>query len=136
MPFDLVVEYERDRQVDLVFDDFSVVAPHLLFLDPGAADIADGPGCPGDPLCDRILETRRGRRAEFGHLCYRHVAPPVLRTTLVQRHACRHSSPCTPASCAAARPVSGPPGGSRSERVGALKRTTPGLRYSPLRSGR
>jgi hypothetical protein len=48
----LFVQHERDRQVHLILRNLSIFAPHLLFLDPCAADVPNRLAGPGDSLVD------------------------------------------------------------------------------------
>ena len=52
----LIVNHEGDHQIDLIFRDGPLRDPHLLLLDPGAANVAERLVRPRNTLDDRILE--------------------------------------------------------------------------------
>ena len=55
----LVVDDEGHHHVDLVIHNLSLFTPHVLFLDPGAANMPDGLRRPSQPLCNGVLEALR-----------------------------------------------------------------------------
>jgi hypothetical protein len=54
-----VVEDERRHEVDLILGDLAVFDVDPLLLDPGAADVAERLGRPGDALLDAVVEAPR-----------------------------------------------------------------------------
>src|SRR5512145_176805 len=63
-----LLQDERDEHVHLVTRDLALLDPDLLLLDPCAPDVAERLVGTRDALFDGILETDRGRGADFRDL--------------------------------------------------------------------
>jgi len=61
-----------DHHVDLILGNLAVVTAHVLFLDPGAADIVERLLGSGEALLDGVLEAFRRRGTDLRHLGDRH----------------------------------------------------------------
>jgi hypothetical protein len=65
-----VVEHKGHHHVDLILGDLAVVHTHVLLLDPGSADVADGLAGAREAEVNGVLEALGGRGTDFGDFGY------------------------------------------------------------------
>jgi hypothetical protein len=72
------VQDECDLQVHTVHHDLAILNHHLLFLDPGAFDVVNGLGSPGDATLNGILKTFGRLATDLDNLRDGHKTPSLL----------------------------------------------------------